>query len=148
MGNSAFSPAKRFRDARERAGISIAEFAKRVSLSKPSVWDLETMDDELTMVYSPAELQKFASVLGVRPSELVGLMQRDDSITHIELATAIREYCRIHQMNVEQFSETVGWEIAPVMESSERFLSDFSLDGTRDLCSVLGLDWDRFISGL
>ena len=70
--NAAVSTSTRFRVARERAGLSIADTAARAGVSEPCVWDLETHDDELMTVYSPADLQRFAGILSVAPRELVG----------------------------------------------------------------------------
>lgn len=53
----------RFRAARERAGLSVLEVAALADVSPECVWDLESHDDELMQVYSPAELRHFAVIL-------------------------------------------------------------------------------------
>jgi transcriptional regulator with XRE-family HTH domain len=144
----AASTSARFRAARERAGLSIAETAARVGISEASVWDLETYDDELMTLYSPAELQRFAWALSVAPRELVGTEERNDTISATELASAIREHCRARKMTVGQFGGKVGWDLSNAVDAPQLLLSDLSLDGIGDICRELGIDWQRFISGL
>src|SRR5439155_25787382 len=100
--NATVSNSARFRAAREKAGLTIAETAARTGVSEPSVWDLETHDDELMMVYSPAELQRFAGAFSVAPRELVGTEERTDPVSADELASAIREHCRARKMSVDE----------------------------------------------
>ena len=138
----------RFRAARERAGLSIAETAARAGVSEPWVWDLESYDNELMMTCSPADLQRFAGILSVAPRELVGTEERGDPISADELASAIREYCRVRNMTLDEFGNAAGWDVSKAAHAPQLLLSDFSLDGIRDICRALGLDWQRFISGL
>jgi transcriptional regulator with XRE-family HTH domain len=143
-----FSPSARFRTARERAGLSVAETATRANISESSVWDLETYDDELTSVYSPLELKHFATIVGVRPSELVGTAERGDPMSSAELASAIRERCRERGITVAEFSEAAGWDVTAAVDTPQMFLTDVSIDGVRDICREAGIEWERFISGL
>jgi hypothetical protein len=145
---SGVSTSARFRTAREQAGLSIAETAKRANVSESSIWDLESQDDELTTVYSPVELQRFAAVLGVRPADLLATAQHSDPISISALASAIHERCRERGMKVEQFADGVGWDVTAAVDAPQLLLTDFSIDGVRDICRELGLDWERFISGL
>jgi hypothetical protein len=121
---AAVSTSARFRAARERAALSIAETATRAGVSEPSVWDLETHDDELMTAYSPADLQRFARALSVAPRELLGAEACDHSISAHELASAIREHCRARGISLDDFGDAAGWDVTK------------------------GLDWQRFISGL
>lgn len=146
--NAAISTADRFRAARERAGLSIAKTAARAGVSESCVWDLESYDDELMMVYSPADLQRFAGILCVTPRELVGTEERGDPISADQLASAIREYCRLRNRTLEEFGDAAGWDVSKAADVPQLLLSDISLDGIRDICRELGVDWQRFISGL
>src|SRR5207244_1369794 len=105
-------------------------------------WDLETIDDEI-MIYSLADVQRFAGVLCVAPRELVGTEDRNDPISARELALAIREHCRAHGMTLEQFGDAAGWDLSKLADSPQMLLTDFSLDGIRDICRELGVDWQR-----
>jgi transcriptional regulator with XRE-family HTH domain len=145
---SADSNPGRFREARERAGMSITEMAMRAGISEPCVWDLESHEDELMVAYSSADLQQFAAILNVRAAYLLGTAECNDPITHTQLASAIREHCKTREMTIEQFSGTAGWEIAAAIDSPDLFLSDFTLDGIQDICRELVIDWARFVSSL
>ena len=54
------SLSKRFRELRERAGLSENEAGQQMGVS---VWDIEAVEDEFTCCYSPAEVRKFCEVL-------------------------------------------------------------------------------------
>jgi transcriptional regulator with XRE-family HTH domain len=146
--NSAASTAARFRTARERAGLSIAETAARAGISEPCVWDLESYDDELMTVYSPGDLQRFVAIFAVYPRDLVGTEDRDDPVSIDELASAICEHCRALGLTINEFSDAAGWDVSKVMDAPQLLLSDISIDGIRDICHELGIDWQRLISGL
>ena len=146
--NATPSTSARFRAARERAGLSIAEAAARAGISESCVWDLESYDDELMTVYSPADLQRFARVLYVAPHELAATGPCDDAIAPHEPASAIREHCRARRITVDDFGDAAGWDVSAVPDAPQRLLTDFSLEGVRDVCLALGVDWRRFISGL
>ena len=109
--------------------------------------DLETHDDELMTAYTPADLQRFAGVLSVAPRELVGTEKRAVSISVDELASAIREHCRLRGMTLDDFGDTAGWDVSKAADAPQLLSTDFSLDGIRDICRELGLDWERFVSG-
>jgi hypothetical protein len=144
----AISTSARLRTARERAGLSIAETAARAGISEPAVWDLEGNEDELMMVYSAADLQRFADVLSVAPEELVGTESSDAPISAGNLASAIREHCRLEGVTADEFGDAVGWDVSKAADEPQLLLTDFSVDGIRDICRGLGIDWQRFISGL
>ena len=146
--DAAISTSNRFRTARERAGLSIAETAERTGISEPCVHDLETHDEEVMSVYSPADLQQFASVFSIAPRELLGTEERGVPISAAELASAIREHCRVRSMTLDDFGKAAGWDAIKALESPELLLTNVSLDGIRDICRELGIDWQRFISGL
>ena len=112
------------------------------------MWDLETHDDELMTVCSSADLQLFASVLCVAPRELVGTEERDDPISAAQLASAIREHCRVRGMTLDEFGDAAGWDVSKAVYSPELLLTELSLDGIQDVCRELSIDWQRFISGL
>src|SRR5436190_10689681 len=95
FGRTVYSTAPnavRFREARERVGLSPDEAASRMGISSPSLWDIECIDDELT-IYSPTEIGRFCQVLGVSPRELFGIDLQAAPLTATDLATLIREHC-------------------------------------------------------
>jgi transcriptional regulator with XRE-family HTH domain len=148
MESAAKSIAKRFRLARERASLSIAEMAVRAGISEPCIWDLETYDNELMTVYSPADLYRFADILSVAPTELVGTETPDAHLSASELASAICEHCQVRRRTLEEFGHAAGWDICEAVGAPQLLLTDFSIDGIQDICRELDVDWRRFISGL
>ena len=89
------SSSERFRQARERAGLSVDQVAERMGIQPPCVWDIESHGEELSSVYSPAELQRFAQVLGVTPAELLGIESPGEPISAAQLVELVREHCRV-----------------------------------------------------
>src|SRR6266404_2011966 len=88
------SPASRFREFRERAGLSNDEAAQQMGISSPSVWDIESFADELSSCYSPSQVQQFCRVLGVRPSVLFGIETTEPPVSASDLVRLIHEQCR------------------------------------------------------
>ena len=52
-------PRIRFRQARERRGLSPEEVAERSEVSSPAIWDIETVEGDLTRCYSPNDIRQF-----------------------------------------------------------------------------------------
>lgn len=142
------SHADRFRKFRERAGLTVSELAERTSLSEASVFDLESFDDELNTVYGPSDLTRFAAVLGVSPADLLGIEHADAPVTPDALAAAIRGFCTAGGVTVAAFEDMAGWSVAASLDHPDKFLHEYNIDGIRDICRTLNIDWERFISGL
>ncbi len=136
------------REARERAGLRPEEAARRMCLSPSLLRSLESDDDELTAVHSPADVQRFCSALGVRPCDLLDVKCQSKPLTPEEIAASIFDHCRKKGMDVAHFEETVGWCVARSLEEPKRFLHDYSLDALRDICRELDLEWERLVAGL
>jgi transcriptional regulator with XRE-family HTH domain len=139
------STPEHFRAARERAGLSVAEVAVRAGVAEPCIWDVESYEDELTSVYSPAQLRRFAAVLGVRPVDLLGVEPVADPVSHVDLAAMIRGHCQVRGITIDEFGDAAGWEVKEAVDAPERLLHEVSIDGIRDICRELGIDWQRFI---
>ena len=139
--------AERFRRTRERAGLTIADVAARAGLSEGSVWDLESFDDELTLVYGPSDLARLTAVLGTSPAELLGLGHDSDPIGPAALAVAVRIFCETAAVTVAEFEEACGWHVADALDHPRLFLDAFSIDGIRDVCRAVHLPWEPFASG-
>ena len=138
----------RFREARERVGLSPDEAALRMGISSASLWDIECCDDELT-IYSPTEIRRFCQILSLSPRELFGIELQAPPLTATDLATLIREHCLSRGVTIEQFEDASGWHLVKSLAEPERFLhDDYSLDGIQDICRELGVDWQRFVLSL
>jgi transcriptional regulator with XRE-family HTH domain len=139
--------AVRFREARERAGLSPDDAADRMGISSASLWDIECCAEEL-LIYSPARIRQFSDVLGISPRGLFGIESQAAPITARELIALIREHCRSRAITIEQFEDASGWRVAHNLDEPEKFLHDYDIEGIRDICGELGVDWQRFILSL
>jgi transcriptional regulator with XRE-family HTH domain len=143
--NSNISISTRFREYRERAGLSHDEAASMMGISGPCVWDIETHEEEIGSCYSVADVQRFCGVLGIQPRELFGFEAASPSLSAHEIAVLIREHCRSRGITAAQFEDAAGWSVAKSLDEPERFRHDYPIDGIMDICRELGVDWKRFI---
>lgn len=145
MPEATGSISRRFRELRERAGLSENEAGRQMGVS---VWDIEAVEDELTCCYSPAQVQKFCQILSARPSELFGTTTSEPAVSAKDLVSLIHAECRKRGVSLEQFEDAVGWYLSRCIEPPERLLEDITLDGLQWLCRELGIDWHRVILSL
>lgn len=144
------SPAKKFRELRERAGLTPDEVARRFpeAISAAAIYDIESNDEELCDVYSPADIRKFSEVLGARPAEFFGIEINARPLSAEELVQLIQEACRSRNLTLAQFEEAVGWRLSQAIEPPSKLLEEISIEGLQWLCQELGIDWRRVIIGL
>ena len=140
---NAVAPHVRFREARERLGLSPDEVAAQSGVSDAGVWDIEACEGDLTCCYSPRDVQKFCRVLGIRPVELFGGEISESPVSADELVRLIHEECRSRGITLEQFEDAVGWRLSACIEPPERLLEDMTVDGLQWLCRELRIDWRR-----
>lgn len=138
----------RFRELRERAGLSHDEAARRMGVPSPCIWDIENNDDDLTLGYSPRQVHHFCEVLGSSPRELFDVTTLEAAISATQLVEIIDAECRKRGVTLEQFEDFVGWRLSQSMKPPEQLLEDLSLDGLQWLCRELSIDWHRIILGL
>jgi DNA-binding XRE family transcriptional regulator len=138
----------RFREFRERAGLSHDEAALQMGISSPAVWDIESYEDELSECYSPSQVRRFCRVLGIRPSDLFAVETVESPVSAAELVRLIHEQCRSRGVTLEQFEDVVGWRLSACIDPPERLLEDMTIDGLHWLCRELGINWQRVILSL
>jgi hypothetical protein len=119
-----------------------------MGISSPSVWDIESYDDELSTCYSPSQVRQFCRVLGIHPGELFAVETVEPPVTATELVRLIHEQCLARGVSLEQFEDAVGWRLSACMEPPERLFEDMTVDGLQWLCRELGIHWHRVILGL
>jgi transcriptional regulator with XRE-family HTH domain len=146
--NPIVSISARFRDARERLGLSPTEAASRLGISVPCLWDIESGDDELSTCYSPTEVRQFCEVLGVRPAELFSIEATGTPVSAEDLARLVHAHCQSRGIPLSQFEDAVGWRLADSLGEPQRLLQALSIDGLRELCRELGVDWQKVILSL
>ena len=137
------APHIRFREARERRGLSPDEVATQSGVTDADVWDIEACAGELTCCYSPRDVQKFCRVLGVRPVELFGGEISEPPVSADDLVRLIHDECHSRGLTLEQFEDAVGWRLSACIEPPERLLEDVTVDGLQWLCRELRIDWRR-----
>jgi transcriptional regulator with XRE-family HTH domain len=142
------TPATRFREFREKAGLSHDEAASKMGISSPAVWDIESFEDDLPSCYSPIEAKNFCRVLGIHPVALFGGEISNSPISANQLVLLIHEKCRQQNISLEQFENVVGWRLSACIVPPEHLLEDISIDGLQWLCRELEIDWLRVISSL
>lgn len=136
-------PHIRFRQARERRGLSPEEAAGHCGISSSCIWDIELCEGDLTHCYSPNDIRQFCRVLGIHPVELFGEKISESTVSVDELVERIREECRLRGVTLDQFEDVVGWRLSACMETPEMLLNDLSIDGLQWLCRELRIDWRR-----
>jgi hypothetical protein len=142
------SPASRFREFRERSGLSHDEIARQMAISTACIRDIESVEGELSSCYSPAEAKQFCRVLRVHPRELFGIETSELPITALELVQCVHDHCRLNGITLEQFEDTVGWHLVGIIDPPDQLLQDITIDGLQWLCRELGINWQRVILGL
>lgn len=139
-------PNVRFRQARERAGLSLDQVAAQCGIDNiggAAIRDIETHEDELSTVHSPMNLRKLATLLEVHPAEFFTDKIPDSRISAQELVTLIQQEYTARGLTLEQFEDLVGWTLRDYIDSPEKLLSDMSIDGLQWLCRELRIDWLR-----
>ena len=133
----------RFREARERVGLTQEEVAVQSGFPQANILDIESFDNDLTSGYSPRQLQNFCRVLRIHPADLFGKKLTTPSILPDELVHLIFEELFLRGVTLEQFEDIVGWRLRECMDPPERLLEDLTIDGLKWLCRELRLDWRR-----
>jgi len=137
------APHLRFREARERLGLSPEEVATQSGVRDACVWDMEECKGDLTCCYSPSDVQRFCRVLRIHPSELFGERISEPAVSPDELVRRIHEECRSRGVTLEQFEDAVGWRLSACIEPPQRLVEDITVDGLQWLCRELRIDWRR-----
>ena len=138
-------PHIRFREARERLGLSESELATQSGLFDAATCDIEAREGDLTVCYSPSDLRKFCQVLRIHPVELFGGEISEPVVSADELVRLIHEECRSRGMTLEQFEDAVGWRLSACIEPPQRLLEEMTVDGLQWLCRELRIDWRRVL---
>jgi hypothetical protein len=137
--------ADRFKAARERVGLAHDQFGWRAGISTPSVWDIETQDDELTSCYSPNEVRTFLTILQITPAELFGRQPEGPPVSPETLVKMAQDECARRNITLAEFEDIVGWELLPLVDKPDLVLTGMSLDGVSWLCNELKIDWLRVL---
>jgi transcriptional regulator with XRE-family HTH domain len=142
------APHIRFRQARERLGLSPQEVAAQSGVPQADIWEVEGIEGDLTCCYSPKQVQQFCRVLGISPVELFADAIAEAPIPAAELVQLINAECLARGVTLQQFEEVVEWRLTSCMEPPEMLLEDMTIDGLQWLCRELRIDWRRVLLSL
>lgn len=142
---SEFAPNLRFREARERLGLSPPEVAALSGVVDADVWEIEGLENDLTLCYSPNQIRQFCRVLGIRPIELFGEEITEPALSGDGLVRLIHQECHSRGITLGQFEDIVGWRLSSSMEPTEKLFEDMTVDGLQWLCRELRIDWRRVL---
>jgi transcriptional regulator with XRE-family HTH domain len=138
------TPGLRFREARERLGLSPDEVAARSGISSADVWEIGGLDGDLTCCYSPKQLRQLCGVLGIHPVELFG-GEVSEPVSPEELVRLIHEECRLRGVTLEQFEDLVEWRLSACIEPPKKLLEDMTVDAAVPNYPFFGLaGWALF----
>ena len=137
------APHIRFREARDRAGLSHDQVAAQCGLpiGAAAIWDIEKHEGDL-LNYSLADMREISRVLGIRPGEIFGESPEPPLSAH-ELVAIIRQESVSRGLTLEQFEDVVGWRLSACIEPPEELPKGISIEGLQWLCGELRLDWRR-----
>lgn len=138
---------ERLADARERAGLTAEATAERAGL--PLAWyqDLESGATKLYSNVSLAGLRAVAHAVGTTPGALLLAQvppQPPARAPFTELAAAVRQAISRSQLSIEMWSETVGWDVGPVLIDPDH-LWTLPVEALKDICTGAGRDWLEFL---
>jgi transcriptional regulator with XRE-family HTH domain len=143
------SPSENIRAARIRAGLQPEDVARAVGLSKPSYYDIEGRDDEVTGNISVATLMAIARTLGTTAAELLdgaGTVAGAPKRSSSEIVDLTRARIAAEHVTVEAYGDRIGWDMAPVLKNPEHVWR-YPFVMLQALCGDLGVDWKEFVDG-
>jgi transcriptional regulator with XRE-family HTH domain len=143
------APHIRFREARERRGLSPEQFAALCGLYPIDVWEIEGVENDLEWCYTLREVQKFCQILDIRPIELFGDSNTEPPVSADDLVQRIHAECRLRGVTLEQFEDAIEWgQLNTILEPPEKLLEVMDIDHLRRLCQELHIDWRRVLLSL
>lgn len=147
--SSVFPPAAdHLRAAREARGLSPQQLATRFGSEGHLCPDLELYDDELFTCISISDLLRLAEVLGTSPPALLFGEDSPEPIQPLsfsDIAVRIRSHLSAVKMTPDAWGELVGWDIQAIL-ADPLALGAYNVQGLRDICNGLGVDWVGLLS--
>jgi transcriptional regulator with XRE-family HTH domain len=121
-----FPPAaQRFRDARERRGLTEAEVAAQWGQPPSMYWHLESDDAEAFAGLCLGDVVRIAKVLDTSVSVLLFGADPPSSMPNVTcdgIAVLLRARLLAEQTTAEALGEAIGWDIAAILETPLSFV--------------------------
>lgn len=132
------------RNARERLGLTAHDVAIKLGISDPSYEDIESVPDELTLLYDLRDVFRLLEILDISLQDVLNLTQRvperfDPSID-VTLENALRQ-----SADLETLEDDVGYYLDPESCKPARALQEWNIELLEGLCSSLGIDFPSAI---
>lgn len=135
------------RSHRIRVGKSREDLAAALQLNPAWVQDLERSDDELAATLSLFQAMELAAAVG---TDLRTLFADDTPVephvSIIELPGLVRALLADEGVTVEGFSDELGWDIAPLLETPLQAATDMPLAFLQEVAVRLGISWLSLIA--
>ena len=129
------APHIRFREVRERLGLSAEEVTARCDLQPIDVWEIEGLEGDLEMSFTPKQVQKFCQVLGIQPIDLFGDDISETPVSADDLVQLIHAECLLRGITLEQFEDVIEWwSLGSIIEPPEKLLESMRIDSLQRLC--------------
>jgi len=137
------SPAHRIREARERLGLWPGVVADAAGLNHNWYFDVEHFDHEVTGNITLDQLIIIARTLGLTPLAVLEGPEFPPPLRRVSLEALAKqaEGRMLEQgLSVADFSQRVGWEIAPVFADPQH-VRTYTVDALQQICREAGVDW-------
>jgi hypothetical protein len=137
------SPSTRIREARERLGLGASEVSDPAGLNDDWYFDVEHFDHEVTGNVTLDQLIVVARRLRLTP---LGILEGPEfpppprRLSLEELAKRAEERMLAQGLSVADFSQRVGWEMAPVFADPQH-VRTYTVDALQEICREAGVDW-------
>jgi transcriptional regulator with XRE-family HTH domain len=136
------SPCDRIRAARERLGMMPKEVASAMGLSSAWYDHLELVPGEVFSNVSLAHLKALGQTLGLEPATILA----GDGAPYPQrrpfedVVDGLRRQMESAHIDADTLGERLGWDIRALLADPEQ-LWNFNVDGLRDVCEGVGIDW-------
>lgn len=133
------------KQAREKAGKSLAEVFDDLQLTAEEYCDIEQYEDELYTAVDLKDILRLTRYFGLT---VLDLFASDRPAIHgrqldgfESLAFEIREHLRRNGLSLADFEEKAGWELGAFLADPSTGLKDWNVDCLRDITQELAVDW-------
>ena len=140
-------PSTKLKLIREKGGIEPLALAAASGISGPEYYDLEATDD-LENSIDLDHLKRLSSALNIRLATLFSPNVPDDRISPTDLRSLLEEKIKSRHVELSQFEDEVGWELAAFMEYPESALLRWNMTCLYDVCRALGCSWVAVLNGV
>ena len=135
----------RIRDARKRVGLSEAQAADAIGVSRESYFDLECHED-LYDCLSIRSVCLLSALLNSNPIYLALGVDSNDvvAINPEEIENSLKRYTIEENVTREDVGNRIGWDLPPEEGVPEK-ICDWNLEELMDVCALLKLCWEGIL---